>query len=158
MIKIWNKTDFGHIFQDKEDLSIKLTSIQDTIQQEGYNDLKKNVELSILTNLHNIISKEEKFWKQRSRINRMKEGDQNTRFFHVSTLKHRANNKISSLKKGQDLLTRENDIFAEAISFFSSLLSWDQLLSELDQNEIVSCLPQIIQPHHNKMLRAIPKV
>lgn len=31
MIKVWNKMDFGHIFHDKEDLSNKLSSIQDII-------------------------------------------------------------------------------------------------------------------------------
>ncbi len=44
-------------------LSVKLTSIQDTIQQDGFNDLNMNVEMPILTDSHNIISKEEKFWK-----------------------------------------------------------------------------------------------
>ena len=100
MIKVWNKTDFGHIFQEKEDLSDKLTSIQDNIQQEGYTDLNREVELSILSNLHNIISKEEKFYKQRSKINWLKEGDQNTIFFYLSNLKHRENNRISRIKKG----------------------------------------------------------
>ena len=41
---------FGHIFHDKEDLFVKLADIQDTIQQEGYNDLNINVELSICQN------------------------------------------------------------------------------------------------------------
>ena len=26
-IKVWNKSDFGHIFKEKEDLSIKLSSV-----------------------------------------------------------------------------------------------------------------------------------
>ena len=32
MIKVWNKIYFGHIFHEKEDFSVKLSSIQDTIQ------------------------------------------------------------------------------------------------------------------------------
>lgn len=56
--------NFGHIFHDKEDLSIKLTSIQDDIQQDGYNKLNREGELANLSNLHNIIRKEEKFWRQ----------------------------------------------------------------------------------------------
>ena len=65
MIKFWNKMAFGHIFHDKEDMFVKLTSIQDNIQQEGYNELNMEANLTILTNLHNIISKEEKFWRKR---------------------------------------------------------------------------------------------
>lgn len=69
MIKIWNKMDFGHIFQEKEEISDKLSSIHDLIQHDGYNEHNRNIEMSILTNFHNIISKEENLWKQRSRIN-----------------------------------------------------------------------------------------
>lgn len=58
--------------------------------------------------------------------------------------------------KGQELLTKESDISAEAVSFFSSLLLEDPLLSRVDQEDITSCIPQIIQPHHNKLLSAIP--
>jgi hypothetical protein len=85
------------------------------------------------------------------------EGDQNTSCFHLSTLKHRANNRIAGIKKGNSLLSHEKDISAEVISFFSSLLSRDPSLSDLDQIEIVSYIPQIIQPYQNKALTAIPK-
>ena len=78
------------------------------------------------------------------------------KFFHLTTLKHRANNIITSIKQGQDLLTKENDIFVEVVSFFSSLLSWDPLLSKVDQEDNVACISQISQPRHNKMLQAIP--
>ena len=54
-------------------------------------------------------------------------------------------------------MTRENDISTKVVSYFSSLLSWEPMLFVVDQNEIVSCLPQLIQPHHNKMLRVILK-
>ena len=30
-IKVWNKIDFGHIFHEKEDLLVKLSSIQENI-------------------------------------------------------------------------------------------------------------------------------
>ncbi len=69
MVKAWNKSDFGHIFFEKEVLSDNLFSIQASIQEDGYDELNKDAELSILSDLHNIISKEEKFWRQRSRVN-----------------------------------------------------------------------------------------
>ena len=54
------------------------------------------------------------------------------------------------------MLTKEVDISIEVVSFFSSLLSWDPLLSKVDQEDIVSCIPQIFQQHHNVQLWAIP--
>ena len=132
MVKAWNKSDFEHIFSLKEDLSVNLSSIQASIQENGYDVSNKEEELSILSKFHDIISKEEKFWRQRSRINWLKEGDQNSKFFHLSTLRHRASNKIFGLKIDQRVLSKEEDISKEVVSFFSSLLSWDPFLSKVD--------------------------
>ncbi len=53
-------------------------------------------------------------------------------------------------------MTKEKEISTKAVSFFSSLLSWDPLLSKVDWEDLVVSIPQIIQPHHNLMLQAIP--
>lgn len=60
-IKIWNKFNFGHIFQDKDVVSDQFLTIQDTIQKEGYNEHLKIFKMSLLLDLHNIISREENF-------------------------------------------------------------------------------------------------
>ena len=78
MVKAWKKLGFGHIFSDKAYLSVKLSSIQASIQENGYDNLNREEELSILFDLHNIINKKEKFCRQRSRVNWLKDGDQNT--------------------------------------------------------------------------------
>lgn len=38
------------------------------------------------------------YWKQRSRVNWLQLGDQNTRFFHQTTLQRRQYNKILRLQ------------------------------------------------------------
>lgn len=45
--------------------------------------------------LNELLLKEEIFWKQRSRILWLKEGDQNTKFFHQRT---KARNKFNSIE------------------------------------------------------------
>jgi hypothetical protein len=40
---------------------------------------------------------EEILWKQKSRINWLKEGDKNTKFFHNALLQRRIKNRIASL-------------------------------------------------------------
>lgn len=132
LVKGWNKTDFSHIFHEKEILSDKLLLGQNSIQHDGYDEINREVELSLLLDLHNIINKEEKFWRQRSRAIRLKDGDQNSKFFHLTTLKHKANNNIDGIMKGQDLLTREEKITTEVVSFFSSLFSWDPHICKED--------------------------
>lgn len=126
------------------------------IQKEGYNDYNRIKERSILIELHNIISRKEHFWKKRSRINWIKEGDQNTRIFHLSTLKHQENNSIQGINKVQAILTNDNEIVDEAVQLFSSLLSSDSFLSKKDQEEILASIPNLLQDHHNSMLKEIP--
>ena len=60
-IKSWNRTNFGHIFQEKDEISNQLSSIQDEIQHSGYNAHNSQHEKVILSDLHNIITKEELF-------------------------------------------------------------------------------------------------
>ena len=60
-VKAWNKSYFGHIFSQKEDLIANLSSIQASIQENGYDVSNREEELSILSELHDIISKEENF-------------------------------------------------------------------------------------------------
>ena len=88
----------------------------------------------------------------------MKEGDRNTIFFHLTTLKHRANNRITNIVKGQVQVTKEDEIEKEVVCYFSSLLSVDHSLSGSDQEEILVTIPPILQVHHNSMLKAIPSL
>lgn len=157
-IRIWNKEDFGHIFQAKSKAIDNLSEIQEKIQKDGFNDNLRNFEKATLTGLHNIISREEAFWKPRSQIDWLNTGDKNTKFFYLSTLKNRASNWISAIKSEQGLLTEEKDIKVEALNFFSSLLSKDLNIPMSDQAEVVSSIPSLILPHHNDMLLAIPNI
>ncbi|KAA3469824.1 reverse transcriptase [Gossypium australe] len=48
--------------------------------------------------LGNLMDKEEKYWAQRSRITWLREGDKNTRFFHIRASNRRKKNNIERLK------------------------------------------------------------
>ena len=72
-----------------------------------------------------LFFKEETFCTQRSRFIWLEEGYISTKIFHLSTMKHRAKNRISNLSRERDKITNENEISREIISYFSSLLSSD---------------------------------
>lgn len=67
------------------------------------------------------------FWRQFSRKVFLKEGDHNTKFFHVTTLKHMMTNIIFRLKTDEGSTDNEEIIKREAVGFFKSLLQESNL-------------------------------
>ncbi len=65
---------------------------------------------------------EEIKWKQRSRVQWLKAGDANTKFFHIKANRRRSQNFISQLSDGSALLSPQDSIAAHLRSFFTDLL------------------------------------
>jgi len=64
--------------------------------------------------------------EKKSSINWLKEGEQNTTFFHCSTIHHRMHNKITSLKKVDGtIIEAHKDIEREIVSFSEDLIEED---------------------------------
>ena len=90
-IKKWNKEVFGLVRERIKALQANITEIRQKPPT------KENLELEVTLNLEfdDWLTKEELRWKQKSRALWLKEGDRNSRFFHLSTLIRRRRNRIS---------------------------------------------------------------
>ena len=128
----------------KPKIKEELTIIQDRVQKEGYTPDLVREENGKLAEYHDIVTKEEIYWKQRSRLVWLKEGDKNTRFFHLSTMKHRAKTRIYKLMKDGRKISEEKDILKEPVSFFTSLMTIDPNIDLLNQEEILSVIPPLV--------------
>eukprot|EP00253_Pinus_taeda_P009861 PITA_09861 len=95
-LKDWNKNDFGNIFVDKS-VENKLQELNQALIAEGFDKIKSDQVDKYHQEWENLCKQEEIFWRQKSRVQWLKEGDRNTRFFHRSTMENRAHNKISSI-------------------------------------------------------------
>ncbi|PPR92692.1 hypothetical protein GOBAR_AA27977 [Gossypium barbadense] len=80
--------DFNVILDDAEK-----ESIDGPITNSNINRLRE-----ARNKLSNLYSKEEGYWAQRSRISWLREGDRNTKFFHVRATNRQKQNNIERLK------------------------------------------------------------
>ncbi|XP_070027616.1 uncharacterized protein [Nicotiana sylvestris] len=93
----WNKQTFGNIFQQKRRILARLGGIQASVHYLTGQFLQ-NLEIQLNLDYNNLLRVDEEFWKLKSRINWINDGDANTKFFHMSTLQRRCRNRITALK------------------------------------------------------------
>lgn len=86
----------------------------------------QKLEVSLNQNLTELFYAEHEFWKLKSRIHWLNEGDANTKFYHMSTVHKRRKNKIFAFRDtvGNWIVDR-HDLEDHVTSFFSNLYSTD---------------------------------
>lgn len=149
-LKIWNKEYFGHCSTKRREL----TRCIDEIQRAQSNDENLEKEKRLCIELEEIQLREEMLWKQKSRVTWLDKGEDNTRFFHVSTIIRRRRNAIDSLKVGKDeWISDRVQIGNEFIRFFKELFksSSPNLNSDIDQ-----LISPTITPDQNAAMLRIP--
>jgi len=75
----------------------RLNGIQKALATNPSHSLLK-IKKELHKELNDLLNQEEELWVQKSRINRLIEGDRNTAFHHISTIVIRWGNRISYIK------------------------------------------------------------
>jgi hypothetical protein len=123
-IKSWNKSTFGNIFQAQDNLNKQIQSLQQQIRQHGLTDSLKHQETHLNNQLAERREQEEILWRQKSRIQWLKEGERNTKFFHRSMIQRLQSNHITHLVSDQGTeIQQHTDIEKEMLSYYKNLLS-----------------------------------
>ena len=99
----------------------------------GWDVGMKEKEKDLLTQLEARERQEEIFWKQKSRIKWLQEGEKNTKFFHNSMVHNRLGAKIHIIKQADrtQVETRE-EVEEELSSYFKGIMTEDNYSREQD--------------------------
>eukprot|EP00253_Pinus_taeda_P009137 PITA_09137 len=149
-IKEWNKTVFGNIFQEKVILENKLEQIHKQGIAGNLSAEALEQERMLSQQWHSRCAQEETLWKQKSRIQWLKEGEMNTKFFHRSALDRRSSNRILELKSNTgEILKNHNEISTQLTDHFKSIAQEPHINREKAIKDLTEAIPRIITEDQN---------
>eukprot|EP00253_Pinus_taeda_P018984 PITA_18984 len=118
-LKEWNKKEYGNIFQKKYIMEGKLQRLNQTLITEGFDKEQNDLATKYHQDWDNLGKQEEILWRQKPRVQWLKEGDRNTGFFDRATMANKAHNNISTIKdKKGNMLNMNEEIEAKLVQYF----------------------------------------
>ena len=105
----------------KKNLLIELMGLDVREELVGLSDEDQICRLQIKGDIDQLASLEEISWRQKSRALYVKEGDNNTRFFHRLANSHRNANQIKRIEVDGVLYEDEPDVCSQLVLFYQGL-------------------------------------
>jgi hypothetical protein len=98
--------------------------IQNELIHHGSTDSLQAEEELLKKQLEERQHQEEILWRQKSRVQWLKEGEKNTKFFHRSMIQRRHINHITKLENDQGQILMEHEAMEDKlVNYYSNLLS-----------------------------------
>eukprot|EP00253_Pinus_taeda_P013100 PITA_13100 len=149
-LKEWNKKDFGKIFVEKKSMETKLKELNQALITNGFYKVKSEQADKHHQEWEKLCKEEEIFWRQNSRVQWLKEGERNTRFFHRSTIPIRAHNRISSiLNEYGELQTSHKNIEAVLVQHFRGITKENNSDKRKCIKDITRHIPKLVSREDN---------
>jgi hypothetical protein len=105
----WNREVFGNIQARKGELMARIGGIQRKLHLNRNNKFLERLERDLQQELTIVLKQEEAMWFQKSRSQWIKDGDRNTRYYHIKAINRRRRNKILMLRNDQNEWVEEED-------------------------------------------------
>ncbi|KAK4729525.1 hypothetical protein R3W88_022513 [Solanum pinnatisectum] len=134
--RIWNRKTFGNIFKQTKDVLKRINELQ-RMDENYKKPFHIYLEEKLIKEYNEILKREEEFWKLKSRVQWLNDGDANTKFFHISTTNRRRRNRIIGLNDSVgnwtfDLETISNTI----VHHFKTIYTTELIKCDLENPKI----------------------
>jgi hypothetical protein len=144
-LRRWSHDKFGAVTKEIATLRERIEELSGQNLGTDCNELDQ-----LRKRMDEILYQEEMMWLQRSRISWLREGDQNTKFFHRKVAGRAKKNKIKLLKKEDGVITKDKkEMESLARSFFSDLYKADP---DVNPQAMLQLYEPTISPEMNEML------
>eukprot|EP00253_Pinus_taeda_P017913 PITA_17913 len=151
--KRWNKTTFGNILKEKEQLIQEIKNTQQQIILEGRLEELTQREQEMESKLLEQDRQEEVLWRQKSRIQWLQEGEKNTKFFHKTTMQRRMRNQISQVNNAQGVkVETQEGIEQEFVHYFKEMSKEPNINRAEAIDSITRKIPRLITEEQNTLL------
>uniref|UniRef100_A0A2N9HH03 Reverse transcriptase domain-containing protein n=1 Tax=Fagus sylvatica TaxID=28930 RepID=A0A2N9HH03_FAGSY len=145
-LKHWNKMVFGHC----QTRISELTTTIEEVQANPPTEANLRLEAKLQCDLNGWLAKLEIVWKQKSRELWLKEGNRNSKFFHLSTIIHRRRNAIDVIKGDNGVwIVNRKEIKDFVVDKFQDLFTEDQVMFPAGLEQLIS--PSITDVDNDKL-------
>jgi hypothetical protein len=115
------------------------------LQEQDHHDLPE-LEAPIIAELNNLLEQEEKKWQQRAKVNWLKFGDKNSKYFHACASQKQKRRNIQQIKdKEGHMCTNQGDIENAFIQYFQELFTAGKHL------EVEACM-RVLEPKVTELM------
>eukprot|EP00253_Pinus_taeda_P012543 PITA_12543 len=153
-LKEWNQKQFGNIFASKKTVEIKILELNQALIKNGFDkDINDQAE-KYHQEWERLCKQEEIFWKQKSRVLWLKEGEHNTKLFHISTIANRTHNRISSIKdENGQIHQAHEEIEAVLVKHFRDIAKENFSGREPFIKNLIKHIPKLVSREDNCNLK-----
>ena len=117
----WNRRDFGNVERRKKDLLEALKLLDAKEGEYGLSEVEIGERAMLRSQTQNLLSLEKVSWRQKLRMLCIKEGDNNTKFFHKAANSRKRYNHISMLEVNGVIYEDESEMIDQAVQFYKNL-------------------------------------
>ena len=120
-LKVWNRQEFGDLSFNKSRLQAELLGLDVKEGSDGLTPEEKLQRETIKADLIRLAHLAETSWQQKSRVLWLKEGDNNTKFFHGMANSHKRSNYIEKLEEEGVVYDEDQALKDHIVQFYQSL-------------------------------------
>lgn len=123
----WNMNTFGNVYKRKRKVLARLHGTQKALHIKPFSNFLYDLERNLQEDLVQILMQEEALWAAKNKMDRLREGERNTRYFHRSVMIKRNASRIFSLRNDVAQDIHDPDQLRSHIqNFFENLYSSEQ--------------------------------